>query len=469
MGRCDILRTACLPRPVGRTVVRSLAATILLALLSVSATGGAEPADADVPADRDTEPGVAGTIVSEVRVTGNQAISTAWIVASIKTAIGKPFDPGAMGADTKKLMRSGFFNSVKMRREPQSDGTVTVVIEVTEGRLLRYLKIEGSTKSEKLLAKKAGLKVGEPFDAAIVERARHRLEQYLHSKSLADAKVTILEGDEAEDRGVRLHVEEGEKVTSGFGIGMSATRRNAKPITMTFKGGFDEDRIDKYSQKLVAHYRSLGYLQARARREPTSNEDNRMASFDIVVDEGPRFVITKVALAGNLAFSDEELNEVLRPQPNMQFEKTAVDEMTKRLRDAYLAAGYLFPTIRTRQLFPENVGEVELLFEIAEGHRFRAGRIECHLAAVDADRKQLLMKTFPLAKGDLVAAPKITEWAVAHGAVFDVMYVAGREFKALLRPVLQPDPTPDQLRFGESIEIELIPSTGVFADEAVED
>ncbi|HEY4308621.1 MAG TPA: POTRA domain-containing protein [Pirellulales bacterium] len=413
------------------------------------------PGDESRPAPAECAP-----LVSEVRVIGNDAISAGWIVASIKTTAGKPFDAKTMGADTKNLMRTGRFKAVKMRRENQPDGKLLVMIEVDEGTPLRYIKIEGTTKSDKLLVKHSGLKVGEPFDATITEQARRAVEEYLHGRGYPHAKVSILEGDKPEDHGVRLHVDEGERSKS-FGFVASLPGGEQQPITMSFHGGVDQTRLDKITRHVTDHYRGLGYFRVRVGSEEAFDDDHNVASVKLVVNLGPRFVVKKVSFAGNRLLADNQLDVALHLKAGEFFDQSWQTADVARLRAAYADESYHFSEIKPRLLFSDEPGELELVYEITEGNQYRIGRVDCDLKGEDQDQRQkLLLQDFPLPAQAIAESKAFRKWTrTVDATTFQVVQDADGACKAIVQKFGPNDPTPlpERLHAGESIEIELLP------------
>ena len=125
-----------------------------------------------MPAPKDMVAPISSTPqVVEVRIEGNKAVDSHKILPHIKTPHGRPLDKSIVEDDVKRLTKTHQFINVEPRYERREDGGIVIIYHVVERPLIRYVKIYGSTKSEKTLKKKAGLKEG---DALIPMPSRKR-------------------------------------------------------------------------------------------------------------------------------------------------------------------------------------------------------------------------------------------------------------------------------------------------------
>ncbi|MGB2706502.1 MAG: POTRA domain-containing protein, partial [Candidatus Omnitrophota bacterium] len=69
-------------------------------------------------------------LVLDIRVKGNQAISSATILAKIKTKPGAPFSQEVVNDDIKRLYALGYFTDVAVDVEDYKEGLmVTLIVE----------------------------------------------------------------------------------------------------------------------------------------------------------------------------------------------------------------------------------------------------------------------------------------------------------------------------------------------------
>jgi outer membrane protein assembly factor BamA/beta-lactamase regulating signal transducer with metallopeptidase domain len=371
-------------------------------------------------------------IVAEIRIEGNSTTLTAQqIRPHIKTCGGSALDKQLVEQDVRRLMKTHRFVSIDPRYETQEDGRVVVVFGVVERPTIRYLRIYGSSRSEKTLIKKAGLKVGDPLDPALIEEARSRLEAYLRSKAFAAATVAIVEGSKPADAGVRSLINDGLKqkvwrtefdgnaavpaarlqtllhteptvryeiatdvsadasqlghivhdgtVTNPWALDSDGkiiapeesteapAQPGKEPILFLHKGQIDHDRINEDVRRLSMYYRSLGFFRARVGREFIYNDPQKGSTLTYLIDEGPRYVVTKVSLVGCKSFAAEDLLEKLRLKEGDFFDQNKLDEDIAALQAKYSAARRTPPQVSPETRFLEEPGKLELVYIVNEG------------------------------------------------------------------------------------------------------
>ena len=109
-------------------------------------------------------------------------------------------------------------------------------------------------------------------------------------------------------------------------------KQNPKPITMTFKGGVDDNRstdIQRPSSNIIA----IGISAGPARSEQTFDEDNHLVSLDIVVDEGPGSS-WQALRSWNRALDIKEMRKIAGPPPNISYGQGMIDVITNAYHDA---------------------------------------------------------------------------------------------------------------------------------------
>src|SRR5438128_269322 len=75
---------------------------------------------------------LAGKKVEDVRVLGNQQVSTPVILNLVRTRIGEPFDPATAQEDYQRIFGMRKFSNVEAKVEPTATGGVIVIFVVAE-------------------------------------------------------------------------------------------------------------------------------------------------------------------------------------------------------------------------------------------------------------------------------------------------------------------------------------------------
>jgi outer membrane protein insertion porin family len=328
-------------------------------------------------------------LVAEVRIQGNQTVPEIQIVSNITTRAGRPFDRSVVQRDVRRLANLGWFVDVKPLYEQTSKGTV-VIFRVVERPTIRYVQYLGNEHvSDKKLGKETGLKAGGSVDPYAVEEGRRKIREYYAGRGYNNIQVTILEGAKPTDQGVCYLINEGvrqriSKVTfigNDF-VGASRLKTQIKskpPILRLFKGYLDRERIEADVEALTAYYRSYGYFKARIGRKLTPNEEGDWTELTFVVNEGPRYQVRNVSFMGNSKFEPHAMVEAAKLAGGSPFEQAKMERDALWVQKLYGSHGFVFADVKPETVFLEDPGQVDVVYHIDEGRRWRVGRIFVHI------------------------------------------------------------------------------------------
>ncbi|MCH8045864.1 MAG: hypothetical protein IID44_19300 [Planctomycetes bacterium] len=340
---------------------------------------------------------IAETVVG-VRIEGNKKISPRRIEPYVKTRPGKPFNLDTIKADVRRLLGTRLFVDVQTFRQ-QVRGGVVVVFRVVERPVLQYVKYIGNHKiKRKHLVRESGLKPGDPLDPYAVSEARRKIEAYYEREGFSEVRVEIIEGNERTDRGAVFLINETKprKIWSVDFIGNTiasdgrlATQIRSKPpltraiylLPFNMKSGvFNRKVLDDDVKRLTVYYRNLGFFNARVGREIHFDEGSNFVNVTFVIDEGPRFKVRNVSVIGNAKIGTEEITEVLQIKPGDHFNQASMNSDVKRIVAVYGSNGYIYSDIQPAIRYPDNrPGELDLVYKINEGQRYRVGPINVHI------------------------------------------------------------------------------------------
>jgi outer membrane protein insertion porin family len=369
--------------------VIALAAAAMLTAAQASAQPSLPPPAAPGPAPQPPPP-TDKLLVADVRIIGNETSTQQSIQSQLKTRKDREFDPQVVQADVRRLASTGRFHHIRPYTQMTPAGMV-VTYEVFERPTIRYIRYLGNRGfSDAQLAKQDGINVGEPLNRYAVEEARRKIEEFYRSKGFVDAQVSIQEGDQAQDRGVVFAISEGQlqRISSVHFVGNTIasgerlkTQVKSKPgiLWYLFRGKVDLKLLDEDIERLTVYYRGLGYFNARISRELEFGESGKWARLTFVIDEGPRYVIHNVSLVGNQKFGQEALLARLELKSGDHFNLAKLNRDVNTLRDVYGGQGHIFADIKAGPRFLEEVGQLDLVYNIQEGGVWQAGQVNVHI------------------------------------------------------------------------------------------
>jgi outer membrane protein insertion porin family len=323
--------------------------------------------------------------VIEVRIEGNSRMSRPAILSYIKTRLGQVYDKNTVGADKRRLMKSGHFNSVTVTRTQAERGMIVTFI-VDERAVVAELKFQGN-KSFKPneLAGELVFGVGSPLTRFSVEAGRqaivslykrsgfHRTTVTLDKDALIQNRVIfiIAEGPQVKVRKIRF------KGNSSF-RGMTLRRKmgSSQRIWPFWQGYFDSEQVDRDIQSIRNFYVSEGFLDAEIGRELVFSDNKERLTLTFIINEGPHYRIKGVLFRGNKVFSDDELARRIKFREGEHFTSLTMYRDETALRDTYGEAGYIQNTVIGSKLYKNTPGLVDVVFTVTEGNQFTVGTID---------------------------------------------------------------------------------------------
>ena len=411
-----------------------------------SAQDFAPPAEIIDPQLVPTSVAGAQEMVVDVRVEGNRTVSQAKVFQQIETRIGRPFKKDVVERDVKQLASRGWFLDVRPLTQQVPGGRI-VIFRVTERPTLRYVEYLGNKSiRDKPLSKETGLKVGDAVDPYAVEEARRKIIQYYQERGFNKGQVEIKEGVKTTDNGAVFVINEGprERVASVTFIGNTIasdarlkTQIESKPgFLWLFKGFVNRQKIDEDVDRLTAYYRSLGFFRARIGRELEFGETGWL-SLRFVIDEGPRFKVRSVSFVGNKQFNSDDLRNDMKLVSGEYFNQDKMNLDLGTLRDIYGSYGYVFADIKASPRTLEGQPELDLVYDVQEGGRYRIGRIRVHIEGENPHtRTKAVMNRLSMRTGDIMDIREMrnSERRLKAAAIFETDPMSGGPPKVMFSP-----------------------------------
>ncbi len=356
-----------------------------------------------------------------VRVMGNRRIKSAEVMRFIKTQAGQPYDTRTVREDVRRLYGTKWFHNVRTSTEP-GPGGIYVIFRVAERPIIEEVRFIGNRyATDYRLRKEAGLKPGDSLNVYNVHEAKRKIEDYYQKAGMLDTQVEVVEGERPQDRRVVFMIHEGkvmrvwnvvfdgntkDKIPDGRLL--TLIRTHARYSGVFFKKKVDLKVIDEDVERLTAYYRSLGYFRARVSRELEWNRSRTWLTVRFVIDEGPRYRVRDVRIVGANRFDSNDLLRRLELKPGDYFSLASLKRDQRTLADVYGAEGYIFNNIDASPRFLETPGELELVYEVQEGDRFRVGRINVHISGETPHTKRtVVLNRLSIRPGDIIDIRKV--------------------------------------------------------------
>lgn len=296
--------------------------------------------------------------VAGMKVVGNQRIESDAVEKVVKTKPGDIYSPKNLSEDLKRIYSMGYFEDVRIEMESKPDGK-TVIFRVTEKPTIRVIRFKGNrTFEDKELLESMDIKTGSILNISKINSNIKRMEELYKDKNFHNVTVIYnvrqLEKNQAD---LEFEIEEGEKVRikSITFIGNSAYNdKKLKGIMKSSEKGFfswltsagdlNREDLNQDVGKLSAFYQNSGYIQARV-GEPEVEFKDDWIDITIKIDEGPRFAVGRVDVAGDLVLPRDELLKNLKIGKEEFFNREIVRNDVLLLTDLYSDKGYAYADI----------------------------------------------------------------------------------------------------------------------------
>ncbi len=359
-------------------------------------------------------PVTAQPLVVDVLIRGNETIREHEIFQHLRTRRDREFDPELIQADVRRLAGTGKFADVDTFTEKTARGVI-VTFQLRERPSVRYVRFHGNRGiGDQRLVTACGIKIGDPVNRFAVSEGRRKTAEFYRGKGFSKVQVQVLEGNQKTDRGVVFIVQEGpvERVSSVRFVGNTIasdarlrTQIQSKPgvLWYLFSGKVDRNKIDEDVERLTAYYRNLGYFNARVGRDLDFDSSGKWLALTFVIDEGPRYRVRSISVAGNEKFTAEQLLTQVSLAQGEFFNLPKMQADVNALRELYGSQGHIFAEIKADPRFLEEPGLLDLTYEVEEGQQFRVGQINVHIEGENPHTRQnVVLNRISLRPGDIV-------------------------------------------------------------------
>ncbi len=328
-------------------------------------------------------------VIKDIRVEGLQRTEAGTVFSYLPVKVGDTFSDNSASESIKALFATGFFKDVRI----EAEGNILVVI-VEERPAIGALEINGAKEFDKDTLKKAlkdiGLSESKIFDRALLDRAEQELKrQYLSRGKYAAEVKTEVTPAERNRVTVTFNISEGDTASIKAINILGATAFKEKVLLDQFEqntGGYFSffSKSNQYSrQKLAAdletlrsYYLNRGYLEFNIDSTQVQISPNKQDVFiTININEGEKFNVGKVTVAGDLLGKDEEFRKLLQLKGGEVFNGQLLSDTQKAISDKMGAFGYAFANVNAAPEVDREKKVVDFTIYVDPGRRVYVRRI----------------------------------------------------------------------------------------------
>lgn len=329
-----------------------------------------------------------GTIVSSVRVEGNQRIEPETVRSYMLIAPGDPYSPEIVDQSLKRLFATQLFADVTIRL----DGSV-LIVSLVENPIINRIAFEGNDKQDDdELREELQLRPRVVYTRAKVQADVQRLiEVYRRSGRFAatvEPKIIelpqnrvnlvfeISEGDKTKVR--RIHFIGNEDLSDGDLRGEIATRESRWWRFLTSNDTYDPDRLLFDREVLRQFYLSKGYADFRVISAVAELSRDRKDFFiTITLEEGEVYRVGDVGVESQIRDIDpKDVEHLVRIKAGKRYNASQIEDTIDALTEVAGVEGYAFVNIRPRIRREREKRIINITFLILDAPRVYVERVD---------------------------------------------------------------------------------------------
>lgn len=327
--------------------------------------------------------------VKDIRVEGIQRTEAGTVFSYLPVKVGDTLDDEKAAQSIKALFATGFFKDVRI----EVDGSVMVVV-LQERPAIAQLDFVGLKEFDKDVIVKAlketGIAEGRIFDRALLEKAEQELKrQYLTRGKYGVNITTTVTPLERNRVGINFNIEEGAaaKIKQINFVGAKAFTETEllKQFELTTPGWLTwYTKNDQYSrqklsadlEKLKSFYMNQGYLEFAVESTQVSiSPDKQDVYITANLNEGDRYQVSSVKLAGDFTLSEAELRKLVTVKAGDVFSRERLNDSTKAIADRLGKEGYAFANVNASPEIDKEKRKVAFTIFVDPGKRVYVRRI----------------------------------------------------------------------------------------------
>lgn len=384
--------------------------------------------------------------ITDIRIEGLQRVSADSVFAVLPIDIGQNVDPRQVAAASKAIFSTGNFQNIQIGID-----NGVLVVGLQERPSISEINIEGNKaiETDALLdgLRDQGMAEGRVFQRATLEGMQRELARQYGAQGRYDAEITTDVVAKPRNRvAVDIFIDEGSvakiKQINIVGNEIYSDKHLRDLMELKDRGWFSFFKGNKkYAREKLSgdletindYYLNRGYIQFDMRSAQVSVGPSKDSVYiTINVDEGERFTIDQVKLAGDVKDQADTLEQVFLITKGNTFSQayvTRTEELMKRIMGNQ---GYAFAEINSIPELNEEDNTVDVTFFVTPGKRTYVRRIEFegnYKTADDVLRREMRQMEGGIASTDLIERSRVRleRLGFFKGATVETPEVAGSD------------------------------------------
>ena len=319
--------------------------------------------------------------IVQVLIRGNNRIEEDAIQRVLKIKAGDLYKLKNISDDLKAVYKMGYFDDIRIEAQNVAGGK-TITFNIIEKPTVRNILVKGNTWvfDDDEIKEVLTIRKGSILNTNTIQSDMRRIEELYKEKNFHNVKVSFnIYARKDFQADVEYEIDEGKKLqikeitfvgNSAFSAGklkgIIGTSEKGLFSWLTSSGDLNQENLSQDAAKLTAFYHNNGYVQARVGDpEVTFEEDGILIT--IRIDEGARFKVGEVTVAGDLIIPQEQLVDKLKITEEEYYNRDTLRLDVITLTDIYADEGYAYVDISPRiDQDTENL-VVNIIFDVNKG------------------------------------------------------------------------------------------------------
>ena len=327
--------------------------------------------------------------VKDIRVDGIQRTEAGTVFSYLPIKVGDTMTDEKAAQAIKALFATGFFKDVRI----EIDGGV-VIVALEERPAIAQIDFVGLKEfdKEQILKglREVGFSISRSFDRSMLERAEQELKrQYLTRGRYSVSITTTITPLERNRVAINFKIDEGNaaKIRQINIVGAQAFKEKdlleefqLEPPTWlswyTKSDQYSKQKLSADLESLRSFYLNRGYLEFNIESTQVSiSADKKDVFISVSVNEGERFIVSSIKMAGDLTLSPDELKKAMQIKAGDVFSREKLNESTKAISDKLSAKGYAFANVNAAPEVDKEKRQVAFTIFVDPGKRAYVRRI----------------------------------------------------------------------------------------------
>ncbi len=288
----------------------------------------------------------------------------------------------SIAVDVNRMRESGRFSYVNARMDVDPDGVILVYTVVSKQKL-RRIEISGADKMQnKKVRKKSELTLGQFADDAAFAQAAAKIKVAYRDFWYPDTQVewvtrsddrlgtvdVIFKIKEGRKLGIRKIVFEGNDLVEDKVLRKVMQQKQKKWYSfITGAGKYKPENVDMDVFSIQTLYMNAGFLDVQVSDPQFDDENPKKSKLLFSIDEGQRYRVGKIMIAGMETFEEQELRRSIRLGRGDIAALDAAEAGSESIRTFYGNRGYI--RTRVNPVYDANAetGMVDIRYDVTEG------------------------------------------------------------------------------------------------------